>query len=466
MTLNQPVPARLLIVDDDDVFRARSRAALTRAGLADIEEAGTGSDAIRLVTQNTYALVLLDWKLPDPDPDGLEVMRQIRQHLPRVGVAIVTGYAEADLATQAMDAGADDFLDKSPHFYEMLPVRVKKILRDLEEKAYLRAEAGGRFQPENMVGSSPAMKRVIDMIVRVAPSNATVLVYGESGTGKELVARAIHSRSPRARMPFVAVNCASIPEGLLESELFGHTKGAFTGAVGDKEGKFERAKGGIIFLDEIGDMSLALQAKMLRVLQDKTFERVGGRKPITVDVRVIAATNKDLAKEIQAGRFREDLYYRLNVLAIEVPPLRERREDIPDLVRFFVRLHAVESKKTAMKGVTPETMDLLVSYHYPGNIRELSNMIERAVTLTESEMIGADLLPPELSGRAPNRQTDSRSPTPFKEYKESTERAYLVELLRQTSGNISRAADLSGIERNNLKDKLKKHNVEIPHIEG
>jgi len=461
---DRPTGPRILVVDDIETDREMMDEHLRAAGYVDIDLAETGCQAVEMAREGNYDLILLDWKLPDMT--GIEVLKQIRQYSRHAGAVLVTGYTEKDLFSQAMDAGADDFWDKSPYFYQMLPSRVRRMLRDLDEKAFLRTEAEGRFQPENMVGSSPAMQYVFNTIVRVAPSNATVLIHGESGSGKELVARAIHRRSPRAKMPFVAVNCAAIPETLLESELFGHVRGAFTGAVSDKEGRFERASGGVIFLDEIGDMSLALQAKMLRVLQDKTFERVGGRKPITVDVRVIAATNKNLATEIQTGRFREDLYYRLNVLAIEVPPLRDRREDIPELVRFFVRLHAVEAKKTAIKGVTPEAMDLLVSYDYPGNVRELCNIVQRAVALAESEMIGADLLPPGLSGRAPNCRIGSRSLTPFKEFKESTERAYLVDLLRQTSGNITKAAELSGIERNNLKDKLKKHNIEIPHNEG
>jgi two-component system response regulator AtoC len=381
--------ARVLVVDDRAEHRQMMRGVLVDTGEYEFLEATNGRDAVAMVQQREFDLVLLDWQLPDLD--GIDVLRQIRRRRPYVGVVIITGFAEKDLARMAMDAGADDFWDKSPHFYEMLPLRVFKLLKDLRERAYYRREVEGKFRPENIIGQSPAVDGVFRVIAKVAPANATVLIQGESGTGKELVARAIHYRSPRASRPFIAVNCAAIPEGLLESELFGHVKGAFTGAVSDREGRFEQANEGTVFLDEIGDMGMPLQAKILRVLQERAFERVGGRKTIEIDVRVIAATNKDLQKEQSEGRFREDLFYRLNVVNIVLPPLRERGDDVLLLARHFIEKSNADIKKS-IRGLTEAAAKMLRRYPFPGNVRQLNSIIERAIILADdkAELIDVD----------------------------------------------------------------------------
>ena len=453
--------SRILVVDDKEEVREHIKLKLSRSADYDIQEAASGEVALEKTEAAASDLVLLDWELPGIN--GLEVLRRIRERHPHIGVVMMTGHGEADLANQALAAGATDFWDKSPHFYEMLPVRVAKVLKDLREKAYLRGEVEGKFRAGGIIGQSPAMQGVFMLIAKVAQATATVLVQGESGTGKELVARAIHYKSPRASKPFVAVNCAAVPEGLLESELFGHMRGSFTGATADREGRFEQAHEGTIFLDEIGDMSMPLQTKILRVLQERMFERVGGRKTIEVDVRVIAATNKDLQKAMRAGSFREDLFYRLNVVPITLPPLRSRDDDILLLARHFIKKSNADIKKSILD-LTPAAAELLRRYSFPGNIRELNSMIERAIILAgdQAAMIDVDDLPPEVRTGAVTPCEPEFGAMTHEDAKTAFEKQYLVALLKRASGNISEAARLADLNRSSLKEKLDKYGIS-PH---
>jgi DNA-binding NtrC family response regulator len=457
---------RVLVVDDDAEWRRQIRLRLTEATGSDIVEAESGKEAIAKVQEQSFDLVLLDVRLPDLD--GIEVLARIRQSAPQAGIVMMTAYGSGDLMAQAFKTEATDFLDKSTEFLRILPIRIEKILRDLHERAYLRSEVYGRYQLDSLIAESSAMKEVFRLIDKVAPTNATVLVQGESGTGKELVARAIHCKSSRSSKPFVAVNCAAMPEGLLESELFGHVRGAFTGAVRDNEGKFEQANEGTVFLDEVGDMSASLQAKVLRVLQEQTFTRVGGTRPTTVDVRVIAATNKDLKVEIGKGSFREDLYYRLAEFPVFLPPLRDRGEDIMLLVEFFIERHAYEVKKK-VTGISAEAMEALFRYSFPGNVRELSSIIKRAIILEDpaSEKITINSLPAELIYLSRDINADTPlNDLPHQQAKETFERKYLQGVLQKANGNISQAARLAKMDRNNFKDKLKKHGIQMPHETG
>jgi transcriptional regulator with PAS, ATPase and Fis domain len=345
----------------------------------------------------------------------------------------------------------------------MLPLRVERAVVAIRERSHYRREAAAKYHPDGIVGGSAAMLAVRTLLAKVAPTTASVLVQGESGTGKELVARAIHYTSLRANKPFVDVNCAAIAEGLLESELFGHVKGAFTGAIRDKEGEFELADEGTIFLDEVGDMSPALQAKVLRVLQEQSFTKVGGKSRVTVDVRVIAATNKDLQKELSAGRFREDLFYRLNVVTITLPPLRDRGDDIILLAKHFIERFNAEIKKS-IRGLTDAATEMLRKYSFPGNIRQLSSIVERAIILADdqAELIDVEDLPPEVRFGAPASCEQQYGQMTHEDAKTAFEKQYLVALLARADGNISEAARLADLNRSSLKEKLDKYGIS-PH---
>ncbi|MDH4264580.1 MAG: sigma-54 dependent transcriptional regulator, partial [Deltaproteobacteria bacterium] len=358
----------ILVVEDEKSMRALLRTLFEEEGYA-IEEAVDGIDALNKVRERFFDLILLDLKMPKMD--GMEALREIKKINPGIPVLMMTAYATIRSAVEAMKLGAYDYITK-PFNNEEIRAVVRSILeyRRFSEKG--SEPEGGKYLFNAVVGRSNKVHEVFQILRRVSPTNATVLIFGESGTGKELIAQAIHHNSLRAGGPFLAVNCASLPESLLESELFGHEKGAFTNAYTSKEGRFELSDKGTIFLDEIGDLSLTTQAKLLRVIQEKEFERVGGTRTIKVDVRIISATNKDLAKEVEGKKFREDLFYRLNVIAITLPPLRERKEDIREFVEYFLKKFNAENKKQ-VEEISPRALDLLMRYHWPGNIRELEN---------------------------------------------------------------------------------------------
>ena len=385
---------KILVVDDDQSHRIMLRAVLKEEGYH-VTEAADGTDAVKAVESEAFDLILMDIRMTNMD--GIEALSEIRKISPLVPVLIMTAYASVKTAVEALKAGAFDYMTK-PLDIEELKILIEKGLENYHlrtENLVLKERIGDRFDFSRIIGRSGKMATLLDTLAMVAPSDATVLIMGESGTGKEVAANAIHHNSSRAGQPFIKVSCAALPETLLESELFGHEKGAFTGAVSRHEGRFQLAHRGTIFLDEVGEMSPALQTKLLRVLQEKEFEPLGSTRTIKVDIRVIAATNKDLAKEVKEARFREDLYYRLNVVPITMPPLRERKEDIPPLADHFLAIYREKNRKP-LKGISGKALDLLVRYDWPGNIRELENCIERAVIMAREEMISPADFPPNI----------------------------------------------------------------------
>jgi DNA-binding NtrC family response regulator len=416
-----------------------------------------------VVTSNPLDLVLCDVKMPGIS--GLELVRQIRDIHPDLPCIVVTGYGSAESSLDALRAGAFWYLEK-PFDQAHLDV-VRRLVEQAIEHGRLKAEnrilqsqLHLRYRFENIVGSSPALRCVLDVVEKVADTDSTVLITGESGTGKELIACALHYNSRRADRMFVTVNCGAIPEELLESELFGHVRGAFTNAVSHREGRFSIANGGTVFLDEIGDMSPNLQVKLLRVLQDQTFEPVGSSKTIKVDVRVLAATNQDLEQAIREKRFREDLYYRLNVIPIEIPPLRERREDIPLLVQHFLEATNREKSRAGASTISQEALERIYEYEWPGNVRELENLIERLVILRGEGEVEVDDLPPSFrQGPATLRPGAPRIPAtglPFNEVVDRFEADLILQALEQTHWNKNRAAQLLGLNRTTLIEKIKK----------
>jgi len=443
---------KILIIDDEKNIRLTLRDILEDDGHL-VVEAGTGEDGLELLKIESVNLVLLDVRLPGMD--GIEVLKEIRKIDETLDVIMISGHATVGTAVDALRIGAYDFLEKP-----LSLARVKLAIRNLSEKQTLAKRSALVQQTQKdkyrLVGSSPQIHQVLDTARRVGPTSAKVLIRGESGTGKELVAHAIHAASPRAEDAFVKFNAAAIPSELVESELFGHEKGAFTGAVGQKKGKIEMANGGTLFLDEIGDMSLSAQAKILRVLEDGKFERVGGTQTQTVDIRLLAATNKPLEEMVSAGSFREDLFYRLNVVPINLPPLREREGDIKTLLNHFLTFYAAELSLLP-KQFTRDAMNMLVGYPFPGNIRELRNLIERLYILSPNEEIDLPEVKPHLnqvvSGEGDTAIfTETR---PFAEAKRMFEERFLESQLRQHAGNISRTANSLGMQQSNLSRKLK-----------
>jgi two-component system response regulator AtoC len=394
-----------------------------------------------------------------PGMDGIELMKRAKEIQPNIEVIIITAYGSIPTAIAAMKDGAYDYIEK-PFCPERAELLVKKLAEHqelVEENLSLRQRLEDRYRFENIIAKSSKMQRVIEAIKVVAKSNATVLITGESGTGKELVARAIHSQSHRRSKPFVAVSCAALPESLLESELFGHEKGSFTGAYAQKKGKFEFANGGTLFLDEVGEMSANIQVHLLRVLEEKEFTRVGGNEPIRVDVRVISATNKDLRKAIEKQEFREDLYYRLNVVNIELPPLRERKEDVPLLAEHFLHKFAQENQKE-ITGFSPEATEFLLDYDWPGNVRELENAIERAIILAKDSLVTVADLPHE-------NMLPARSTVPGRNLKE-VEKNHILNVLCETGGNYSEAARILGITRMTLYNKAREYGFDVKKIDN
>ena len=441
----------ILIVEDEAKMRRLLELNLGDDGFTthSAEDAETG---LKLLRENPIDLVLTDLKLPGMN--GLEFLQTIKRQNAALPVVVMTAFGSVETAVDAMKAGASDYVLKPFSLSEMRMVIHKELdVRDLrEENRSLREALGKRYAHPNVVARSPKMQEVLATVERVAPTNATVLLGGESGVGKDLVARAIHEKSRRVSGPFLKINSTAIPENLLESELFGFEKGAFTGAVASKPGKFELADKGTLFLDEIGDVPPVMQVKLLRVLQEREFERLGGTRTVKVDVRLIAATNKDLREALEQGTFREDLYYRLNVVPIDIAPLRERKEDIPDLANLFISRFTGESGKP-VEGITPEAMNILVNYHWPGNVRELQNIVERACALAK----GSVLTPSDIHlDVRPTKASGSGGFLPDGMTLEQWEDEMVQEALRRAHGNKSQAARLLGLSRNALRYRLSK----------
>jgi DNA-binding NtrC family response regulator len=442
--------SKVLICEDDRVAR-ELLAEIFRAEGYGIEAVGSGEEAIARVAPDVYDLVISDVRLGD-GPSGMDVLAAFRGGAPETPVILITAFGDVTGAMAAIQHGAHDYVSK-PFNVEELTLTVRRALERsrLADEERARKEAGGATPAtrlEEIVGRSPVMLEVYKLVARVAATQSTVLVCGESGTGKELVARAIHTNSPRRNGPFVAVNCTALTESLLESELFGHQKGAFTGATSTKRGLFEEAHGGTLFLDEIGDVGGKMQAQLLRVLQEGEIRRVGGGEPVKVDARVVAATNRDLEDEVRAGRFREDLYFRINVVTVKLPPLRDRRSDVKVLAEHFLKKFAVREKREVL-GVAPEAMEALQHYDWPGNVRELENAIERALALSKDGVLLASDLPQEIGRQSappatPPNLIDDR-PTLAE-----LERRYIELTLRETGGNKKRAAEILGIDRRTL----------------
>ncbi len=444
----------ILVVDDDDVHRAMLRTLLGGWGYA-VSEADDGGRAVDQVRQRAFDLILMDIRMIKVS--GIEALARIKAINPAIPVILMTAYSSVEAAVEAIRKGAHDYLTK-PLDFDKLRLTVQRAMEHVQlaaENRRLKADPGLRLDQGHIIGSSPAMQSLLETVAQVAPSEATVLIQGESGTGKELIASAIHDNSPRRRGPLVKINCAAITETLLESELFGHEKGAFTGAERRREGRIVQADGGSLFLDEVGEMPLTMQVKLLRALQEREVTRVGGEETIRVDVRVIAATNRRLADMVAEGTFREDLFYRLNVVGLEIPPLRRRPEDIPLLASHFLDRFGQKNRKP-FRGLTPQAMDRLVKHEWPGNVRELMNAIERAVVLGRGEFLDtADFswLP------APDGATENRAApvVPGDGSLQDLERQAILATLEQAGGNKSEAARRLGITRKTLHQKLKRY---------
>ncbi len=447
---------KILVVDDERSHRQMIEAVLSAEGY-EIGQADNGQAAIDAVAEKFYDLVIMDIRMPELG--GIGALKKIKTISPGIPIIIMTAYASVGTAVDALKSGASDYLTK-PLDIEELKILVAKTLRihQLEaENIYLKERLNDRFDFSSIIGRSPAMNKLFETMALVAPSEATVLIVGESGTGKELIANAIHQNSPRKDRPFIKVNCAALPETLLESELFGHEKGSFTGAIARKQGRFQLAHKSSIFLDEIAEMAPTTQAKILRVLQEREFEPVGSTQTSKVDTRVIAASNKNLEEEIQEGRFREDLYYRLNVVAVNVPPLRRRREDILLLADFFLKPYA-EKNRRLIKGFTPRATDLLMRYDWPGNVRELENIIERAVIMARGEMITPMEFPENLKELDVELKEPSLNLSAGRSLKE-VEKVMILRTLEETGGNRTHAANILGISRRTLQLKLKEYGI-------
>ena len=446
---------KILVVDDEEIMRD-VLSTLLGAENYSVDFAHNGAQALEKARESDYSVVLLDLMMPDMD--GLQVLEQFRKMESNPVTVILTAFASIEKAVKATKLGAFDFITK-PFKNDEILLAVKNAAehrRLLEENLRLKKSLRERYNFKNIIGKSAAMQQVFDLIAQVAPRRSTILVQGDSGTGKELVAKAIHASSGRADAPFVAINCGNIPSDLLESEIFGHAKGAYTGATSSKKGLFEVADGGTLFLDEVATISLETQAKLLRVIQEREFRRLGGLENIKVDVRIIAATNRDLQAAVEQGTFRDDLYYRLNVIVIKLPPLQERSEDVPLLADHFIKRYCEENEKELCV-LEPSALKVLMDYHWPGNVRELENVIERAVVLAPGNVITADLFPKNLSHFLPDSQV--RIPVdglPLKERVTNYERSLILAALDHTDWNQKRAAELLSVNATTLSEKLKR----------
>jgi len=455
---------QVLVVDDEEVMRDVLGRVLVQAGY-DVAFAETGPQALELARKGSYAAAILDVMLPEMG--GLDVLEELKKQDPEMVVLMITAFASMEMAIDAIKKGAFYFVPKPFDNQQLLHILASGLLqRRLEgENRELRTALRDQGRFMELVGKSPKMLQVFQLVAQVAPSRSTILVVGESGTGKELVAKAIHQNSPRRERPFVVVNSGSLPHELLESNLFGHVKGAFTGAVYAKKGLFELADKGTLFFDEIGNIPMETQAKLLRVIQEREFMRLGGVETVKVDVRVVAATNVDLSRAVEEGRFREDLYYRLNVIAIQLPPLRQRKEDVPALVQHFVDKYAQENGKP-VEGVTPEALQVLMDYDWPGNVRELENVIERGVVLATGPMIGKELVPEQVRASPGFFHIPPVSVPPeginLREVIAGFERRIIESTLDTTGGVQKDAARLLGLKPTTLNEMIKRHSIALP----
>jgi two-component system response regulator PilR (NtrC family) len=456
--------ARILVVDDERSMQEFLEIFLSREGY-DVTTTGDVDGALVALEADDYDVVISDLQMPGRT--GLDLLRALRDVSPETVAIMITAFSSTETAIAAMKEGAYDYVTKPFQVDEIRLVLEKALEKELlaRENRRLRSELRSQSRSRALVGNSSAMQRVYDLVTKIADVRTTVLIQGESGTGKELIARAVHDSSERRDRAFVAVNCGAIPENLLESELFGHVKGAFTGAVGNKEGLFETADGGTLLLDEVGELPLSLQVKLLRAIQDRTIRRVGGNEDRRVDVRIVAATNRKLEVEVAAGRFREDLFYRLNVIQIQLPPLRDRLEDVPLLVHHFVDKYARDVGK-AISGVSEEVSRRLLAHGWPGNVRELENVIERAVALTREGVIEVDALPPALlghgSGESPRSEVLPSGGASLDDLVGAYERDLLLEALRRAGGVKKRAARLLGVSFRSFRSRLQKLGLDDP----
>ncbi len=452
--------ASILVIDDEAAIRESLEVLLTLEGYT-VKMANDGEQGLRTLELENFDLVLLDLALPGQS--GLELLPQIKERQPETPVIMITAYGTVDNVIEAVRAGADNFVQK-PWDNEKLLADIRSAVaryKAEEENLQLKRTLKQRYNFANIVGKSEIMLRVFDLVAQVAPSRSTILIQGESGTGKELIAKAVHANSPRKDRPFVPINTGAMPSELLESTLFGHVKGAFTSAVASKKGLFEVANGGTLFLDEIGTMGMDTQAKILRVLQDRRFMHLGGIQEIQVDVRIIAATNIDLRQAVRDGRFREDLFYRLNVITVDLPPLRSRREDIPLLVNHFLEFYANENG-LAPRRLSADALRALVDYEWPGNVRELENSIERGVVLSSGPVIGSDLLPGHITGRSFQDALLEHNPNAsLFDILEDIERRIIIEKLERCNWNQTDAAEQFHIPLSTLNQKIKRLNIEI-----
>jgi len=454
---------KILIVDDNPDNLDLIAHMLETGGIAS-ETASSGMEALAKMDMEPFPIILSDLMMPQMD--GIQLLEKIKKSWPETEVLIVTAHGSIKSAVEAIKKGAYSYILKPFESEDLLNevVKISEYVKMKRENTALKMELANVKRMNPMIGATPQMKAIYELIDTVSATNATVLILGESGTGKELVANAIHNQSKRKNAPFVKLACSALAETLLESELFGHEKGAFTGAVVQRKGRFEYASGGTLFLDEIGDISAAVQVKLLRVLQEKEFERVGGVKTIKTDVRIITATNRDLEKEVMEGRFREDLYYRLNVITIKMPPLRERKEDIHMLVKYFLEKYRIEVNRNVER-ITDRALKVLQEYSWPGNIRELQNVLERSVVLARGKEIDVEDLPDNLTQK--NVRTfhfEGDALPPLKEAKHAFEKQYLEEALALNSGNISRTAEMIHLARKNLQDKIKTYGIDVSSL--
>ncbi len=447
--------ARILVIDDESSMCSFMEIMLGKEGYS-VDTANSGEEGLSFLKQKDYDLVIADLNMPKMS--GLDVLREVKTFKSKQDLIVMTAYASVDTAIEAMKRGAVDYITKPFKIDEIKLVIEKSINRTrlIKENQHLKKQLKGDNSFDNFIGASETVAKLKTLARQVALSDSTVLIRGESGTGKDLIAKAIHHYSPRCGGPFVAINCGALPENLLESELFGHKKGSFTGAIRDKEGLFKVADGGTLFLDEIGNTTMAIQVKLLRVLDDKIITPVGDTQPIEVDVRLTAATNADLEAEVKAGRFREDLFYRLNVIPIQIPPLRERKDDIKLLVEHFTRRYSVRAESRE-KSLSTEALEILVNYRWPGNVRELENTIERAVLLSKADTIHPSDFPEKLS--QPDQMQVVSDAEPANPTLESIEKAYIHYVMSQTDGKKSKAARILGIDTSTLYRKIDRYNL-------
>ncbi len=447
--------AKILVIDDEDSMCNFMEIMLAKEGYQ-VNSATSGKDGIRLLKEQNYDLVIADLNMPEMS--GLDVLREVKSFKQNQDLIVMTAYASVDTAIEAMKQGAADYITK-PFKVDEIKLAIEKSIdrkRLIAENVSLKKQLQTDNSFDNFIGVSDTVVKLKKLAKRIATSDSTVLIRGESGTGKDLIAKAIHHHSPRSAGPFITINCAALPETLLESELFGHRKGSFTGAIKDKDGLFKVADGGTFFLDEVGNISTAIQVKLLRVLEDKKITPVGDTKPIEVDVRLIAATNSDLDEEVRIGRFRADLFYRLNVIPIFIPPLRDRNEDIELLSNHFISKNC-RKVNIPLKQISDEAMDLLVKYHWPGNVRELENTIERAVLLNRSDKLEISDFPEKL--REPQPVTVVKETEPSTPTLESIEKAYIHYIMSQTKGKKAQAAEILGIDASTLYRKIQRYNL-------